>query len=112
MLLSTTVDAEHKVFHRAEGVDWSQGEINLEIVWQALNYVDYLQTKRIFRDDRYTEKNPLVSHPKDVLWFGLVHYLLTEYVFTKEKERVFWQSVSIGVKSGVVYNNYFIGIRF
>lgn len=96
---------------------WDKQEIALEVIWQTLHAVDWLQTQEIASNDDYYETNLLIGkYPSrgrvntHMALFAVGHVAISH--FMPDKYRKYWQGISIVVKGGYVVHNYSIGIRF
>ena len=90
-------------------------EIVREVVYIALNIIDWKQTLDIKNHPGYYERNPLSpAHPHNdrinfVMTVGIVgHPLITWYL--EPEKRVYWQTITTGVEAVVVYENYQLGL--
>lgn len=96
---------------------WTKEDVQKETAWMILHTIDWGQTRYAMeRPDEFKELNPLLgNHPSKgrINTFmgatALGHVLLTHCL--DSKERPVWQYISIGIKAGVVGNNYYMGAR-
>lgn len=87
-------------------------------MYLTLHTMDWMQTREIAKHpEKWKEANPLLpDHPnigevnRHFLFLGLAHAAIANYL-PKEKRELF-QNITIGIESGIVARNYYIGIRF
>lgn len=96
-----------------------------EIVWQAVNAVDALQTYEIGRDPCYYEAGTVTAaligeHPGEgavaawALGTAWLHAVVTTWLVDQDAEPWLlrtWQAISLYDVGSAVYNNHQIGIR-
>lgn len=100
----------------AQAEDFTAAQLKKEIAWQALNVIDYGQTRYISQHcDQYREINPFLnkcpSANSVATYFAasaILHYLISKKLTV---HRDTWQNISIIVTGFYAYNNYRIGIR-
>jgi hypothetical protein len=102
----------------APACSWSKNEIVRESIWLGLHTVDWKQTQTIaHHPNEWEELNPILGkHPS----VGQVNsYMLSWMILhptisfiLPEKQRKYWQWVTIGITGGVVANNFIVGIGF
>ena len=96
--------------------EWTQEDT----AWQATTLLimgaDWLQTKEIARNPKYTETNILLgSYPSqnevDAYFLGcaIIHTTISYYL--PKKYRRYWQYVFIGVEAGCVAHNINAGVK-
>ena len=94
-------------------------DIALEVVWQAVNYADYRQTRVISENpDLWFERNPFLGeHPstsrvKNYFIGGALAHAAITAILPAGKYRTIWQGATITIAAGFVYYNHSIGIRW
>lgn len=100
--------------------EWTQTNTNLEIAYQALNYIDYRQTTYVAQHpESYYEsesawiigKHPTVNAVQNyMLLSGIGHYLFAKYVLTDQNWRKAFQYITFGDKLNATLGNFQIGI--
>lgn len=97
--------------------DWSAADTKREAIYLTLHAADWLQTRQIAKNpDKFRELNPILgTHPHvdkvDTLFLlsGLSHAFASK-ILPAEYRKVF-QYITIGVRAGVVANNYNVGVK-
>lgn len=97
--------------------EWSEKDINYELAYQVLHFVDWKQTQYITKNcDNYYEKNPILGKCPTIgevnryfaitslLHWGISHWL-------SDKNRGAWQYFTIGFQTATVSNNFNIGLK-
>lgn len=107
-------------------VPYTKQEIALEVAWQGLHVVDWLQTEEIAKNPNFYETNKIMGRSPSrgkvnthMALFAVGHlavsYLLPSK-FTvmgwKLYPRKYWQWTSVIAKGYYVGKNYRIGVRF
>lgn len=97
--------------------DMTKDDYMREAAWQFLNVVDWRQTRVIVSDDRFYEGGGVLSREparREVdsyfITMSLIHFGGINLLPKAWKEPV--QMVMLGVKSGTVFHNYYVGVRF
>lgn len=105
---------------------WTQGDIAVEVLWQALHLVDWGHTRYIADNpDEYYEINPILGNHPDksqvdiyMAASAFLHPLVTGLLPRKARilglelrPRTIWQCISIGLSGGLVIHNFSIGIQ-
>lgn len=96
--------------------DWSSADTRRELGWQAVNIIDWKQTRVISKDTKYEELNPLLGkYPstRAVDNFFLVSTVLHSATSCalEPTNRRYWQYISLLFSSAAVINNRRLGIR-
>lgn len=100
--------------------DWTRGDTASEILWQAMNVVDYGQTKDIQRHPNVIEvnwlsqavlgRNPGTSETAQLMVaYALGHYLVSKYL--PVDARPYWHVIMITGKGVTIRNNHSNGLR-
>lgn len=112
LLCGPAAAADNKWFSTPERKD-----IALEVMWQGVHVLDWGQTLEIARHPQdFYECNPLIGrHPSvgrvnTFMLASTVVHPLVSYALPKPY-RTWWQMVTISVTTGLVANNYNIGLR-
>ena len=100
-------------------MDFDTQDIALELVFQAVLYADYRQTRVIAENpDKWIETNPILGdHPSKqrvrnyFIGAAIAHTGITA-LLPQGPYRTLWQVLSIGWEAGMVSANYRIGIKF
>jgi len=96
--------------------EWTQKDTQYQVVFIALTAVDWLQTKEIARNPRFSETNPLLggnpNQQKIDIYFAssiLAHTAISYYL--PRKYRRIWQVCWIGIEAGTSWHNVAAGVR-
>lgn len=98
--------------------DLTDMQIGKEVAWQALNIIDFGQTRNIANRCHvtdYYEHNPILgdcpniqSVNKYFISSAIIHYAITKYLTT---HRDAWQNTTIIVSIGFIQHNYSLGLK-
>ena len=97
--------------------NWTKQDTYREATALTLMAVDHGQTLNIAKNPQeYHELNPILGDHHSVSevnrYFAAVYILdPTISALLPEKERKWWQYVTIGIEAGVVARNYSLGLR-
>lgn len=96
---------------------WDSRNTQLEVSYQIVHFLDYLQTSEIVENDSYYELNPVLGkYPSQAnvnQWFAtmsVAHYAISCYL--PDKIRVPWQGITLVSTGLLVYHNAHIGLIF
>jgi len=102
---------------RSEAKDMTKDDYMLEASWQFLNVIDWRQTRVIVGDSRFQEGGLILSKDPDkeevdvyFITMALVHFAGVNLLERKWKRTA--QILMLGIKTGTVYRNYYVGVRF
>jgi len=94
---------------------WSKADKWREVAYLSVHTVDWLQTRGADWE-RFYETNPILGNAPgrgrtDIYFIttGLLHVAVTHII--PADWRPWWQYISLGFETGVVANNYRIGMR-
>lgn len=100
----------------AHADEWDGTDSALEVTYQVLAAVDWIQTRQIAKNPSYWEQNPLLgNHPsvsKVNEYFaltGLAHYYIATQLSVHTRH--IFQGASISIEVSVIAHNYAIGLR-
>jgi len=112
-MLTVSVNCMADEFHNSGGITDTGRR---ELLWQAVNAVDWMQTRTIATDERWYEVNPILGkHPTlaEVNTYfvasALFHTSVSHYLSRKHARM--YQNATTVVGIGFVLNNHIKGIR-
>jgi len=96
--------------------EWTQKDTQYQAVFITLTAVDWLQTKEIARNPRFSETNPLLggnpSQQKVDIYFTscILAHTAISYCLPRKYRRI-WQVCWIGIEAGASWHNVAAGVR-
>ena len=100
----------------ARAAEWTPADTHRELAFTGLLLLDTLQTHNISHVPTYQEENPILGpHPSNaavnryMLGCAVGHYVISRML--PEKDRRYWQWLTIGIEGGVVAHNFYIGVH-
>ena len=103
--------------HSAHAENWSDADRYREAAYLTLHVADWAQTRYAMRQEHgFREANPILgNHPHEnkidvfAIMTALAHVWVAHII--PKKHRNVFQYVSIGIKVGIVANNYSVGAK-
>jgi len=109
VVLTSSIQADNK---------WTKTNTIMEVSWIGLHIIDWRQTLQIAENpDRFHERNPILGRHPSVrsvnrfMVIGLVTHISISIILP-EKERKFWQVVSLTAVGIIATNNFKVGLTF
>ena len=97
------------------GATWTREDVWLESAWQALNVIDWGQTRYVSESADYQEVNPILGRDPtrrsvDVFFVAAaaLHWAISDRVDAHDRLR--WQWISLGAKGAGVWRNWAVGV--
>ena len=101
----------------ATAEDWSDTDSALEISWQIIHSIDWLQTISAMKQpDIYHDNNPVMGkHPSldkvdSYMAISAIGHLAISYLLPKEY-RPYWHYLTIAISGTCVINNINVGVN-
>lgn len=108
------------VSHCVHADEMSDEEKYKELAWQAINLIDYGQTRHISNncgpDGEFYETNTILGKcpdranlPKYFLGAAILHYVISANLPREQRE--IWQNTTLFIQGGMVLKNVVIGVN-